>query len=120
MLAKLQEKWRKAHEKERDLARKLEYTYGKTWMAPQGKRAKYDAVNKRLDAAMEAIFAWLDANSPRNWRTGVPAFWVCEHLTEADALTADRLSVVPPVAYGSLPGDSIRFAQAVSTERILS
>lgn len=114
MLGTLQAKWRKAHEAERKMARELEYQYGKTWLAPRGKQARYEAIAKRESAASGAIFAWLDANSPRDWRRGVPAHWVCGELTEADALTAGTLSVLPPVAYGRMPSDSVRFAMAVA------
>jgi hypothetical protein len=113
VLAKLQAAWRKAHEAERELARTLQYKYTNTWSAPRAQQEKYERVSKRSDAAMEAVFAWLDTFSPRSWRSGVPANWVCVHLTEADALTAGQLSVVPPPGYGSYPSDSVRFARPV-------
>jgi hypothetical protein len=110
---KLQAAWLKAHEAERTMARTLEYKYGHTWTAPSGKEAKYKTVAKRADGAMEAIFAWLDINSPRSWRTGSPAYWVCTELTFEDAITAGALAVVPPPSYGTYQSDSLRFARAV-------
>lgn len=112
-MAKLQAKWQAAHNRERTLAWSLQHKYGNTWSAPHAQRERYDVVSKRSDAAMEAVFAWLDTYSPRSWRSGVPAHWVCVHLTEADALTVGQLAVVPPPGYGSFPNDSVRFAMAL-------
>ena len=112
MLTKLQAKWRALNDRVRQMTCQLSYKYGSPWYvhAPWGQREKVDAMNKREDAAMEAVFAWLDDNSPRSWRVEVPAYWVCSELTLADALTTGQLSVVPPPGYGSFPCDSVRFA----------
>jgi hypothetical protein len=110
----MQERWRKAIEAARTLQFDLKYHYGETYSAPRAKREKLDRLWAREASASDAIFAWLDANSPRQWRTGVPAYWICGDLSFADALTSGHLSVIPPVCYGSFPSDSIRFAAAVS------
>jgi len=57
-----------------------------------------DAVDKTTDKFLE----YLDQISPRNWREGVPAHWVYEDLTYEDAVRPldEKLSVVPPLAYG--------------------
>lgn len=114
----LQARWRAAHDKQHDLRFKLRYAYGDTYYihAPKAKRDRADRASKAADFVQDAIFAWLDANSPRSWRTGVPCYWVCESLTYADAITTGQLSVTPPVAYGGLPSDSIRFAAALPTK----
>lgn len=110
----LQARWRKAQEAVSELSYNLRSRYGNTWSAPAALRNKYERAQKREHAASDAIFTWLDNNSPRQWRIGVPAHWVCDSLTYADAITADALSVIPPPCYGSYPGDSQRFAQPVS------
>jgi hypothetical protein len=79
-----------------------------------GQRSRCDAAIKRTDAAMEAVFVWLDSHSPRGWRSGPPAHWVCDELTLADALTAGQLAVIPPCSYGQMPCDAIRFAWPVA------
>lgn len=112
----LQARWRKAKEKARNLAFDLRYHYGDFYFvsAPRAKREKKERASAAEEKASDAIFLWLDQNSPRSWRTGVPADWVCDSLTYADAITSDRLSVTPPVAYGCYPSDSVRFAQPVA------
>ena len=114
-LRELQERWCVAHEAMLTVLYSLDRRYGKAAYAPLGKRAKLEAAYKREDKASDAIFAWLDARSPRDWRHGVPAYWVCTQLTEADALTAGQLSVVPPPAYGHYESDAVRFAMPVET-----
>lgn len=110
----LQARWRKCHEAAQEMFYQLKYKYGEAWQAPSGKRDRLDSLRNRESAAADAIFTWLDGNSPRQWRTGVPSQWVCDSLSYADATTVGRLSVVPPPAYGSLPMDSLRFAQPVA------
>lgn len=112
--AKLQAAWHKAHEAEYAEHRRLMYKYGNSWQAPLGQRTRLEKLRARESKARDAIFAWLDTNSPRSWRTGVPCYWVCEELTYDDAVTTGTMSVVPPAGYGSYPGDAERFAQAVA------
>lgn len=113
----LQARWRAAQEKAHSLRFDLRYHYGEHYYvyAPKGKRDKADRASRAEEKAADAIFAWLDANSPRDWRRGVPSAWVCGELTYADAMTTDQLSVVPPVAYGCTSADSIRFARAIAS-----
>lgn len=62
---------------------------------------------ERLDAAVarekDKFFANLEVISPRDWTYGVPSHWVLEKLTFEDAVrpVSERLSVVPPLSYGS-------------------
>jgi hypothetical protein len=111
----LKSKWRAAYEKASELRSALRFDYGEYWhiYAPKGKRDKADKASAAQDRASDAIFAWLDEHSPRDWRVGVPAHWTCENLTYADAVTRGQLSVTPPPCYGCLPQDSIRFAAAL-------
>ena len=110
----LQARWRKAQEATREFSWQLEYKYGETWLAPRGKRDRLDRLRKREGEARDDIFAWLDDNSPRSWRSGVPCQWVCNSLTYADAITSGHLSEIPAVTYGCMPGDSARFAAPVA------
>lgn len=109
----MQARWRKAQEAERWFSHALTYKYGNWWQAPSAKRDRMESLRRRTEAAADAIFAWLDSNSPRQWRAGVPAHWVCDSLTYADAITAGRMSVTPPPSYGSYPSDALRFAQPI-------
>lgn len=67
-------------------------------LAEQRKRTRAMAA---YDKAGSRMFALLEA-SPRSWREGVPAVWVVENLSYADAVRpkSDPLSVEPPCAYG--------------------
>jgi hypothetical protein len=110
----LKAKWRAAFDKASALRGNLRARYGEYhFQAPRGMRDKADKAGAAQDRASDAIFAWLDAHSPRNWRVGVPAFWTCAELTFEDATTRGKLSLVPPVAWGGVPQDSIRFAAAL-------
>lgn len=112
-LAKLQDKWRKLNTALRAEIGYLDRAYGRAAYAPESKRRKLEALRARESAASDAIFAWLDAHSPRSWRSGVAAYWVCDQLTEADALTRGALSVVPSAGYGSNPSQVLHFARAL-------
>lgn len=118
---KLRAKWLKTSEAARVFGVALRGQYGEhyPYQAPKGKLKRLDALRAREDKASAAIFAWLDANSPRQWRTGVPAYWICESLTYDDAVTSGQLSVVPPPSYGCYPSDSIRFAQPIGCATVL-
>lgn len=111
---RLQARWRAAHEKETRLRHQLDYKYGKWWMAPRGKQQQFERAQAAEGAASDAIFAWLDIHSPRDWRHSAPCLWVCDKLTYEDAVTEGPLAVVPPCSYGRYPSDMIRFAQAVA------
>lgn len=112
-LQKLQARWRKANESLRAYSRELTAQYGDPWRAPAGKERQLEAKRARESAAADAIFAWLDEHSPRGWRSGCPAHWICDELTIEDALTDGTMSVVPPCSYGSYPSDMVRFASAL-------
>ncbi len=113
----LKTRWRTAYDKARDLRFELIRQYGRefTYHAPKAPRDRLERVYIAEDKAAEAIFAWLELHSPRQWRTGVPAHWVCESLTYADAMTTGQMQVIPPVAYGHMPNDAIRFAAPLET-----
>lgn len=111
--ATLQRRWRVYADRVEVYKRGLRATYGYSWSAPSGKRRRLEYLQDREYNASRAIFAWLDEHSPRQWRSGCPAYWICEALTFADAITAGPLSAVPPPAYGHTEADSVRFAGPV-------
>lgn len=114
-LAKLQQRFTVQNNMADALKGQLATRYGDWHYAPRGQRERLEKFQDRASKAMEAVFVWLDENSPRDWRHGAPCFWVCEHLTESDALTMGQLSVIPPPVYGAHHGDADRFARPVST-----
>ncbi len=52
--------------------------------------------------SVSAFFGHLKRFSPRDWTCGVPRAWVLDELTFEDAArpASEKLSVVPPLAYG--------------------
>lgn len=56
----------------------------------------------KVDEAGDAFYAHLQAISPRDWGSGAPVRWLYEDLTWEDAVrpVGEKLSVVPPLAYG--------------------
>jgi hypothetical protein len=113
-LADLQAKWRTAADKVAALKDQLRAKYGNWIWAPAWTCDRVNRLSLAESKAQDRIIEWLEEYSPRGWRTGIPCHWLCTDLTEADALTAGPLSVVPPPAYGSTEADSRRFALAVS------
>ena len=65
-------------------------------------QAKREAARAATDKASGKFMDHLDAISPRNWRSGVPAHWVYEELSYEDAVRPrnEKLGVVSPLAYG--------------------
>ncbi|HLZ30845.1 MAG TPA: hypothetical protein VKV73_26300 [Chloroflexota bacterium] len=87
----------------------LKRQYRESYFAPAGKRARLEALDARQSKTEEVIYAWLYEHSPRRWSAGVPLHFVCSRLSFSDALTAGRLSVTPPLAYGGTPGAMAEF-----------
>lgn len=69
------------------------------WMT-RGEKLKRELIKVASDRAIDRMCDLLDVIGCRDWRTGVPAHWLVESLTYADAVTTGALSVVPPLAYG--------------------
>lgn len=85
-----------------DAALHAKYGPGAQWARYTGaQQRRRQALAAAYDRAADAMFALL-ADSPRNWLSGVPADWVAETLTYADAVRpeSESLTVVPPCAYG--------------------
>ena len=116
----LRAKWQAADIKAKAFRNALTSKYGHFDLyAPRGKREQYARYTAAADKIADKFFALLDSISPRNWRSGVPWYWILEHLTYADAITPDQLAVVPPCAYGLTPQDMIHFAWPVRREHVV-
>lgn len=83
-----------------DLQVKYGSGYSREWCS-KGEQAQLLKNTRTYSRECDRMFALLDA-SPRNWREGVPAFWIAESLTYEDAIRprTEPLSVTPPPAYG--------------------
>lgn len=65
---------------------------------PRALQARVEAAGRRRWLAVNAIYAWLDINSPRgsDWRVGVSSHWVCTQLSEEEARSEMPASLPPP------------------------
>jgi hypothetical protein len=102
---RLQAKWREADSALDECLYKLRYKYGSHSNATATERKRLEAIRAREDKAREAIFAWLDQFSPRQWRSGVAYWWPSKCLSYDDATTSGHLSTEPQMAYGSTQAD---------------
>jgi hypothetical protein len=84
------------------LASKYGPNYLNSWMRP-AEIAKLNKLGDAADKCSNAFTEHLESFSPRDWSYDVPAYWVRETLTFADAMRPldEPLSVVPPMAYGA-------------------
>lgn len=75
---------------------------GTLWPTPTEQR-KRNQLREKTTKAQDAFFEYLQSVSPRDWSRGVPAYWLYESLTFADAARPvnEQLSVVPPMAHGA-------------------
>jgi hypothetical protein len=96
----------------------LRRKYGQTrppaaWLTRTEDR-KRETLYAAQSKAWDDMFDLLDIISPRQWRSGIAAAWVAEHLTYEDATTTGPLSVVPTPGYGSTQRSVEQFAEAVA------
>lgn len=91
-----------AHEAEWSYEIGLISKYGQVYWASTAEKRKWAQLTARTERAAAKLFALIDAVSPRNWRSGVPAHWVSEQLSWEDATRPlnEPLAVTPPLAYG--------------------
>jgi len=84
------------------LSRKYGSGFQGSWLKAGERKAK-ERLGAAMDKAGDAVFEYVQAISPRDWSTGVPAYWVRESLTFEDAVRPvdEPLSVTPPLSYGS-------------------
>jgi hypothetical protein len=84
-----------------------------SWLT-KGELAKLTAAHAAETKEHDKMFALLDDISPRNWRSGIAAWWVLNHLTYDDAITRGPLSTTPTAAYGYSVRSAEQFAEALS------
>lgn len=84
------------------LASKYGDGYSSAWLK-SSESTKLDRLRETADKYGDAFTDYVASFSPRYWSYGVPAYWVRETLTFADAARPvnEQLSVVPPMAYGA-------------------
>jgi len=87
-----------------------------TWSVPKTEAWTPFAVERLLDGS---LYDLLDRISPRQWRSGVAAWWVMVHLTYADAITRDSLSAIPQASYGHSVADAEQFAEALPQKYVV-
>jgi hypothetical protein len=92
-----------------ELSRKYGPDYQMGWLTLTEQR-KLESIRGQKNKLMDQQMTLLDRISPRGWRSGVPAWWVMEKLSFADATTRGQMSVVPPASYGSSEAASRAFA----------
>lgn len=68
----------------------------------------------RVNDSWDAMFALLREISPRNWESGIAAWWVVEELTYEDARANGPLSATPVPGYGYTAKDVAKFAGTIS------
>lgn len=80
--------------------------YGSTWersWLTRGEETTLDRIEAARDKARRRFFDYIQSISPRDWSYGVPYRWIAEDLPYEDAVRplGEKLSVVPPLAYGA-------------------
>ena len=87
-----------------DVALRVRYggNYEKPWLKASDRNA-LEREHAAVSRAGDAFFKHLQSISPRDWSYGVPIHWLYEKLSYEDAVRPEgqRLSVVPPLAYGA-------------------
>lgn len=70
--------------------------------ASRGEQKKLEQLRARADRIADRMYKMLERSATRDWRHGVPAHWIAEKLTWADAVKppGESLSVEPPRAFG--------------------
>jgi len=75
--------------------------YEKSWLKA-AQRKKLESLQDRVDKTGDKIVELIKKISPRDWMSGVPAYWIRSELTWEDAIRpkGEPLSVTPPTAWG--------------------
>lgn len=109
MNAPTRQQWDNAQTKYRELDKRLDahknalsFKYGRVEWASRTEKAHSEKLYAQMSRISDKIFAWLDVMTDRNWRSGVPSFWIASELSYDDACKPRSvpLSVTPPTAYG--------------------
>ena len=102
----LRAKYLAAREKAFAIDREFHARYGggyQTRWLKAGERTRLEAARERQSKAQTAFYEHLQSISPRDWSYGVPSHWLADSLSYEDAVRPanEKLSVVPPLSYGS-------------------
>lgn len=107
----LRAKWIVQQAKRQALESKLRGYYGgdyqSSWLK-SSERKKLDAMRAAEDKISTAMFDLLDRVATRDFKSGVPSYWVMEHLTWEDATGTGPMGKTPPAAYGYSDADMRR------------
>lgn len=114
---KLQTNAQEADAKVMELRNELNRRYQHHWYAPAGQRKQLERLEAAASRHSDKFHAYLTSLSPRSWDSGVPASWVRDCLTYADAVTTGALSVVPPPAWGYDVRQMEEFARPVTVAK---
>lgn len=109
----LQRAWTERADTLRALRAEAERRYQDVTYAPSRVRQHIDRAERAERKAQNKFCDYLEAISPRDWRSGVPITYLRERLTFADATTAGALSTVPPPAWGYTDHEARAFAAPV-------
>jgi hypothetical protein len=110
---KLQASIRELDRQQTDYAIDLRVKYSAVHYAKPAERKRLDAMRERINRLADKLFAIIDADSGRDWHSGVPWHWIVTSLSYDDMTTRGQLAVVPPPAYGYTDRDMQIFAQPV-------
>lgn len=86
---------------ENGIRRKYGGAWNRSWLRNTEEK-RLAQKTEATDKARRKFFDFVMSISPRDWNYGVPYHWICEELTYEDAVRPldEKLSVVPPLAYG--------------------
>jgi hypothetical protein len=94
-----------ARKKADDHERAIDRRYGRGGIiyATASEMRRHDELRERQRRIGNDLFALIQSISPRNWESGVPAWWIYEELPFEDVVRprSEPLSVPPPLAYGA-------------------
>lgn len=112
----LQREARESRDSWQAYARELDRRYQSRDYAPAAKRRKLEVLWRAESRTWRKFYTYLEAIAPRDFGRGFPCPWLLDGLTFADAVTRDRLSVVPPLAFQWTQADQLRIIGPVSPE----
>lgn len=110
----LRDKWEAAQLQLEQLRRELVGKYGEWNYAKNSELKRVEQLRARANKASDRLMEHIFTHASREWRAGVPTYWIVRELKWADVITTGPLSVVPPPAFGYTERDMVRFAGKVS------
>lgn len=111
---KLQGAWKQAWMKVQDRKDYLASKYQQWNMASYSERNKVIKLQDAESKASDKFFEFLDTIATRDFRSGVPLYWILQNLTYDDATTKGPMQCIPDLAWGCHAGSLERFKQRVA------